>query len=157
MSSNLAFRFNEITKYYDIFGENGHLAKSDGLDSQLLASLFTDSRADDSEQPIKELQRGWAGNIIVNSNIPDYEIGCKQWIYTEQGKTTTEIAESILDTIKNDGLQWMIDDGLCQDVEVEIFEIDFRLGKIVLDITFKINENNIEQKRIVLWNNTELQ
>lgn len=157
MSSNLAFIYNEIEGYYDIGADSGHLAKSNGLDSQLLMSLFVDSRADDSEKPIKEFQRGWAGNIIVNNNIPDYEIGCKQWIYIEQGKTTTEIAEAILDTIKNDGLQWMIDDGLCDNVDVVIYEIDYKVGKIILDLTFIINENNIETRRVVLWNNTELQ
>jgi phage gp46-like protein len=154
MSSNLAFIWNEIKGYYDIGAEDGHLAKSDGLDSQILANHFVDSRADDSEQPIKELQRGWAGNSLVTI-VPDYEMGCKQWIYTEQGKTSTETAEGIIDTLKNDGSQWMIDDGLCQDIEIVLFEIDFRLGKIVLDETYTINENNIEKRRVVLWNNTQ--
>lgn len=152
--SNLEFKYNETGGYYDIYGENGHLAKSNGLDSQLLMSLFVDSRADDSEHSIKELQRGWAGNIIIN-NIPDYEIGCKQWIYTEQGKLSTETAEAILDTIKNDGLQWMIDDNLCQDIDVEINEIKFKEGKLILEFRFIIDKNNIEIKRIVLWENTE--
>ena len=153
--SNLAFTYNVNQKYWDIFSEAGNLVKSDGLDSQILMSLFNDSRADDSEQPVKELQRGWIGNPIVNRSFPNYEIGCKQWLYTEQNKTTKEIAESILETVKNDGLQWMIDDGLCDDIEVEIFEINTFLGKIVLDFIFQIDENNIIKKRIILWTNTK--
>lgn len=145
----------ETTKEcYDIFAQNGGLAKSNGLDSQLLVSLFVDSRADDSEQPIKELQRGWTGNIIVN-NILDYEIGCKQWIYTEQGKLSTETAEPTLDTVKNDGVQWMIDDNWCQDIDVEIIETNFKEGKLILEFRFIIDQNNIEKRRIILWTNTE--
>jgi hypothetical protein len=154
--ANLAFFYNTSTGYYDIFGENGHLAKSTGLDSQLLSSILVDSRADDSEQPVKELQRGWAGNVVVYSNIPNYEMGCKQWLYIEQGKTSTENANAILDTVKNDGCQWFIDDGLAQDIELSINELNFLQGKISLDYSFKIEENNTEIKTIDLWNNTEL-
>lgn len=154
--SNLAFTYNEIEGYYDIFGSSGHLAKSTGLDSQILASHFVDSRADDSEQPIKELQRGWAGNIII-SDIPNYEMGCKQWIYTEQAKTDTETAETIIDTIRNDGVQWMIDDKIYQDITIELYEINSKEGYIILDETYKIDENNIEKKRVTLWRNTSFQ
>lgn len=153
--ANLAFEYDSVKGYYDLFVENGHLAKSNGLDSQLLMSLFVDSRADDSEQPVKELQRGWAGNPIVNTNFPNYEIGCKQWIYTEQGKNSLDNAQDILDTVKNDGLQWMLDDNYADDIETSINEIDFEKGFLSLDFNFKIQENELPVKTITLWKNTQ--
>ena len=153
--ANLAFKYEETKGYWDLFVENGHLAKSKGLDSQLLMSLFVDSRADDSEQPVKQFQRGWAGNPIVNYNFPNYEIGCKQWLYTEQAKNILENAQNILDTVKNDGLQWMLDDNYAQDIETSINEISFAEGSLSLDFRFKIDENETITKNITLWNNTQ--
>lgn len=150
--ANLELRQTE-KGYYDIDARDGHLAVTQGLDTRLLMSLFVDKRADDSEQPIKELQRGWSGNVII-SDIPDYEIGCKQWLYIEQGIATNEVAQKIKDTVRNDGLQWLIDDNLAQEVTVEAEVLDF--NRIELTATVRIDENNIEEKKVNLWLNTGL-
>jgi len=146
-------KFKLINGYYDVFVENGSIAKTKGLDSQILMGLFNDTRADESEVQENERQRGWVGNIFVN-NIPNYEIGCKLWIDIEQGKFDTGTINRILETIEEDGLKFLVDDGYATSVTANVTKIDYQKGSIDIQIIFNNDFSNVNNTIITLWKNT---
>ena len=72
---------------YDISFENGDFKLTDGFDTAIVLSLFTDARADSSEVSEPILRRGWIGNE-QNENEDD-NFGSKIWLL-EQARTNED-------------------------------------------------------------------
>lgn len=85
-----------------------------GLETAIILSLFLDRRADDDDEldDIKD-KRGWWGDELEE----DDQIGSKLWLL-DRAKTTQETLNSAREFVE-DSLQWLIDDGVAADVNVE--------------------------------------
>lgn len=88
------------------------LQKDTGLYSSVLVSLFTDRRAEDTDElPLGETtRRGWW------ADTKERKIGSKLWLL-EREKTTLQTATRMRQAAV-ESLQWMIDEGICSAVDV---------------------------------------
>lgn len=88
----------------------------DGLETAVLISLFSDSRSTLEQLPPEfTFQRGYWGDMYAENNGDKY--GSLLWLY-EREKQTVEILSKIDETSRN-ALQWMIDDGIAKEVDVQ--------------------------------------
>jgi len=103
----------------DIEYDNGELTIEDGLETAVIMSLFTDGRAsieDTLPDSGSEDRRGWWGDQVAE--VKDDEIGSKLWLL----ERSTTIQETLINAeiyIK-DCLQWMIDDAVIIDFDIEM-------------------------------------
>ena len=98
---------------FDIGVEKGDLIKDEGLETAVIISLFTDQRVTIEELPdLIENQKGWWGDAITE--IDGDQIGSKLWLLSASKNIDENIGK--YETYCNDALQWMIDDGLAQNV-----------------------------------------
>lgn len=111
MDIKLVLKNIGVRRYYDFDIENGDFKKTDDISTAILMSIFCEQRDDSIEIP--EKRGGWIGNEL-NDN---FQQGSRLWT-KYQSKIDDETASDIEEIIK-DCLQWMIDDGILQDVEVE--------------------------------------
>lgn len=117
--------------------DTGALQADAGLETAVVISLFTDRRAEpDDELPDGSAdRRGWWGDVSpprVNGRAVDGDrIGSRLWLLgrEKQLQSVVERARQYAE----EALQWMIDDGICERIEV-IAEI-VRTGVLGLGIT----------------------
>lgn len=126
---------------------NGQFEVDDGFDTALFISLFEEKRADQSEQAVNFLRRGWWGNEL--QDIPGFEIGSKLWLVYQARKTQTIL--NLAQTYARDGLQWLIDQGFLDDLTVD--GIFFGDG-IKLTINLIRSNDIVATRSFDLWNNT---
>ena len=101
--------------YVDLdIDENGQLVTTDGLDTTIAMCLFCERRADIDEVLKPAMRRGWWGNEL--SSIPGFEQGSKLW-FLDQARLTPDNINAARDYVY-DGLAWMIEDGVVDDVTV---------------------------------------
>jgi len=119
MANDIKISWDDDLAEGDIQFDNGDLVREPGLETAVLMSLYTDRLADiDDVLPDSQSddRRGWWGDLINNTN--DDQIGSRLWLL-ERATTTTETLVDAKFYIE-ECLQWMIDDGVCQDIEVEV-------------------------------------
>lgn len=134
----------------DISYSNGDLVIDDGLETAVLMSLFTDRRAEDDDElpdPNSTDKRGWWGDLV--SDIDNDKIGSRQWLL-ERSKTIDEVLENTK-LYAEEALQWMKDDDVVADIEVESERNDDKLYYKV--IIYKSDGEIIKMKYDTLWNN----
>lgn len=133
---------------FDIAIDGGDLRSTDGLDTALYVSLHTDARATDQQISVPEYRRGWIGNIA--SPVTGRQLGSLLWLVDQRRLTQTTLNE-VVDYARK-SLQWMIDDGICVNVEVS--------GSIVptqgirLNITMTSKQGVTESRYVNLWQQT---
>ncbi len=96
----------------DVALSNNDLQIDNGLYTATLISLFSDRRADDTDElPLGETtRRGWWGDKET------FKIGSKLWLlYREK---TTNVTATRMRQYAQESLQWMISEGICSSVEV---------------------------------------
>ena len=132
---------------YDIQFENGDLKSDDSFDTSINITLFTDRRADESEQPNAEYRRGWWGNLF--SSVAGFEIGSKGWLLDQQRATENTLNTGV--SYYQDASQWFVDDGHLDEVQTSGV-----LGQDNVEFTLDyIRSNNIvASKNFKLWDNT---
>jgi phage gp46-like protein len=108
------FKLNQDKNYWDLDIENGDIAKTDSLDTAIFMSVFCEKRANQLSEPT--LRRGHFTNQF--NLITGYEIGSLLWFYTEQAKQTDSNLSLIKNAVNN-GLRWLIDDGIISKTKVE--------------------------------------
>lgn len=135
---------------YDISFEDGDFKLTDGLDTAIVLSLFTDGRADSSEVSEPILRRGWIGNE-QNENEDDY-FGSKLWLL-EQARINNDTSNRVT-SFSQDALSWMINSDYAKklDINSEISDKD----KIRINIVFTTINNKTESRQYKLWQNTNL-
>jgi phage gp46-like protein len=121
--------FQRPSSLFDIDFENGDIALTDGLDTALYMSVFCEQRALSTEVSDPLQRRGHFTNDF--SDIDGYEVGSKFWLYTARATNTERNAELLQKTVREDGLQWMIDDAIVKDVAIDITRVS---DKVTLDI-----------------------
>lgn len=94
---------------YDLLGD-------EGAETSVYVSLFSDQRVTDEEKPyLFETKRGWWGDVL--SEVEGDQIGSKLWTLT-RSKTTSDTLQKHIDYV-TESLQWMIDDGFSDRIEVD--------------------------------------
>lgn len=93
------------------------LALDDGLESAVIVSLFTDRRADGSDElPAGESDpRGWWGDSTLARGR---RIGSRLWLLAREKRSPSVLARA--EQYALEALQWLIDDGLARGVSVEV-------------------------------------
>ncbi len=61
---------------------------------------------------------------------------------TQQSKLTNRILNLISDTIRNDGLQWLIDNNIVSDINVTVTKANAGTINIVAEFTAKDEQNS---------------
>lgn len=116
MASDIKLIQDTDSLAWDIDFENGDFALTQGLDTALYMSVLCEKRALASQVSNAILRRGHFSNEF--SQVLGYEVGSLLWLYANN-PNTSENRLLIQDTV-TEGLQWMIDDEILQDVEVEV-------------------------------------
>lgn len=108
-------KFQKKDQVFDLVLEKNDLAMDDGLQTAVALSLFTDRRVTEEELPAGETdKRGWWGDLF--SDIAGDLTGSRLWLLKRE-KQTEEVRRRALEYAK-EALQWMIEDGVAQGVEV---------------------------------------
>lgn len=112
--------------YYDITFTDGDFTMTYGLETAFLMSIFCEQRDDSIEVPAN--RGGWAGNEL--QPIQGFEQGSLLW--TLYQSPATEDAATQAQNYLEDSFQWLIDDLIAQEVQVEtIIVANYKLqGKI---------------------------
>lgn len=147
MKIDLALTLRE-QNYYDIdFDFNGDYLMTEGLDTALLMSLFCEKRADSSEVPTPQLQRGWWGNLF--NDIPNYEQGSKLWLLYQARLTQNKLNQSI--TYGDDGVSWFVADNFCERI---VTTGAMTVNGITLDFKFFRSQSQVASFSYGLWQGT---
>ena len=89
----------------------GDIETEDQLDTAILVSLFTDTRATSYEVVKPELRRGWIGEL----ELEDEEIfGSKLWLLDQERLTLTTIGRA--NDFAEKALTWMVRDEIAVSV-----------------------------------------
>jgi phage gp46-like protein len=117
---DIKFRYDLNTLVGDLSVVNDDLENELGLETAAILSIFTDRRAnnDDILPNLKDDdRRGWWGDLLEPEVIGD-KIGSRLWLL-ERSKTTQETLQKAEIFIR-ESLQWMVEDKVVKDIEVEV-------------------------------------
>lgn len=137
----------DATGEFVISLENGDFKTIDSFDTSITVALFGDERADSSEVPTVENRRGWWGNSFGED--PEFQLGSKLWLLNQNRRTQETLNKAI--TIAQNALQWLIDDGHAESVDVTGAFTDDGIG---LTITIFRSNAVTETRFFDLWNNS---
>lgn len=123
---------------------------TDGLDSSIVVSLFSDRRAyaDEVSDPMK--RRGWIGDLVADTSGDRHGSGL--WLY-EQHRIVGEAVTGI----KNEARQafaWAQDDGLIKTAEAEIIAATAQ-RRVYLNITLNLISGGQTSRAFVLAGATQ--
>lgn len=103
--TDLAFDQDE-DGIFDLVIEDGDFKLTEGFESALLVSLFSDRRAYLDEVPDPEKRRGWIGDLVAET--PGDKIGSGLWFY-EQSRLSVDDENGVRDEAEK-SLDWAITD-----------------------------------------------
>jgi phage gp46-like protein len=118
MANDVKIIWDEDLNEGDIFFAGGDLTREEGLQTAVMMSLYSDRRADNDDilpDPNNMDKRGWWGDQI--SEYENDKIGSKLWLL-ERAKAT-ENNLSLARIYMEECLDWMLEDEVVQDIEVE--------------------------------------
>lgn len=137
------------TGIYDIpLTESGtDFASAFGFESAIPVSLFTDARAPASvvSEPVN--RRGWMGNL--RSIGLNRQLGGLLWVY-EQGRITEDTLNGVNREVER-SLQWMVQDGIVNNISVNVGVINNRSIRVLITLT---GIDNAVSQYSVLWRRT---
>lgn len=143
---DLKHRINE-NGLFEISSQGGDFDTVDGFETAILVSLFTNSRRDESDISNPLARGGWIGNWRTAKK--QRELGGLCWT-VEHERLTANVLNIAREYAKN-ALNWMIEDGLCRNVEVETLPYKQREIQYNIAIT---SRDGIKYDYIYLWNKT---
>jgi phage gp46-like protein len=116
---------------FDVAVKAGDLAADEGLETAVLLSLFTDTRAEDSELPPGIVdKRGYWGDTI--SDVPGDSWGSKLWLLAREPKNLATLAKA--EEYAKASLDWMKSDGLADDIRATAEFLGDSAIKIAIDV-----------------------
>jgi phage gp46-like protein len=133
---------------FDLSIKDGDLEGTEGLDTALWVSVFSDQRAPEDRVALPQNRRGWLGDL--NSPVVDRLIGCLLWL-VDQRRLNQDTLNDAIDFLQS-GLQWLQDDGLVQNVSVT-GELVPRSG-IALTALITTLDGKVDSHYIPLWEAT---
>lgn len=115
---------------------------TDSLSRAVVISLFTWQRASQSDEVDNDQRMGWWGDTFAE-NKGD-KIGSKLWILLRQ-----KITEETLNRAQEyayDALKWLIDDGICSDITVNVERDEDDPNRINLSVQLTTSTSNLTYK-----------
>jgi len=131
---------------YDMqIGPDGDVLTEDSLETAILASCFTDRRAEPEQAPIARMRRGWVGDL----ETPGDPFGSLLWLL-DQSRVTATVAAQAVDFVER-ALEWMVQDGIAIAIHADA-EIDTTTVRLIVDL----DRPNSRSDRflVMLWDNT---
>jgi len=144
----LDIALSNTSKGYDISLENGDIKAVNSFETAIYVSLFSDARADSNEVFLPQARRGWIGDL--NTPIEGLQYGSKLWLIMQERLTQNVLNKAV--NYARLSLQWLIDQGQCEFVDVS-GEIIPSQG-IKLNITITTLLGVTESHYVDLWKNT---
>lgn len=142
-------KFNNSKGYYDIsLDNNGNISTTNGLDTAILLTLFTDARADDSEVQEAINRRGWWGNAF--SPFVDSNVGSKIWLLAND--TPTSDTKALATSYARQACQFLIDGGYVDNLNV-VTTLTTRSLRITITT---IIGSDITDYNLTLWGETNV-
>lgn len=94
--------------------------EADELAQAVLISLFSWRRSRDDDGISAPFRQGWWGDTFTDGD----QIGSRLWLLRREKLTADVVARAV--ELAQEALQWLIDDGIAQDVDVnaEIAGVD---------------------------------
>jgi len=146
---DLKLESDSTTGEFDLaIAAGGDLETINDLSTALLLSLLTDARADATQVAVPEFRRGWIGDAVPT--IDGFKIGSLLWL-TEPAKATSGTM-AIASSFARDALQWLLDQGIAADVQVEGEITGPRQG--TLTITIVSPDGSTTTQYVDLWRET---
>lgn len=117
---------------------------NDGLSRAVVISLFTWRRADTGDVYDGSNKYGWWGDTYPVE--PGDKIGSKLWQLLRRKLTDDVIAE--VEDVSRDSLQWMIDDGICSNVDVSVERSEINRVNISVVLTVDGKQTSYKFKEV---------
>lgn len=119
----------------------------EGFETAIGTSIFTDARESEGNVPEAFRRGGWSGNILTLKD--NFELGSTLWsLISRMVQDTFDLASDKTRIC----LQWMLDDGIADTIEVETTPVNDRQARIQIDL-FK--NTNLVGRYTTLWTNTQ--
>lgn len=115
---------------------------TDSLSRAVIISLFTWKRASQSDEVDNDQRMGWWGDTFAE-NKGD-KIGSKLWLLLRQKVTDETINRA--QEYAYDALKWLIDDGICSDITVDVERNEDDPNRINLDVQLTTSTSNLTYK-----------
>ena len=115
---------------------------TDSLSRAVVISLFTWQRASQSDEVDNDQRMGWWGDTFAE-NKGD-KIGSKLWLLLRQKVTDETINRA--QEYAYDALKWLIDDGICSDITVDVERDEDDPNRINLDVQLTTSTSNLTYK-----------
>lgn len=115
---------------------------TDSLSRAVVISLFTWQRASQTDEVDNEQRMGWWGDTFAE-NKGD-KIGSKLWLLLRQ-----KITEETLNRAQEyayESLKWLIDDGICSDITVDVERDEDDPNRINLSVLLTTPTNQLTYK-----------
>ena len=115
---------------------------TDSLSRAVVISLFTWQRASQSDEVDNDQRMGWWGDTFAE-NKGD-KIGSKLWLLLRQ-----KITEETLNRAQEyayESLKWLIDDGICSDITVDVERDEDDPNRINLSVLLTTPTNQLTYK-----------
>ena len=115
---------------------------TDSLSRAVVISLFTWQRASQSDEVDNDQRMGWWGDTFAEEKGD--KIGSKLWLLLRQ-----KITEETLNRAQEyayDALKWLIDDGICSDITVDVERDEDDPNRINLDVQLTTSTSNLTYK-----------
>lgn len=116
---DIALLYNPAIGGFDIMlDESGDLVADEGLKTATILSLFLDRRAEDDDDIPDGTgdRRGWWADAIAP--VPGDKVGSRAWLL-EREKETADVRRRA-QVYDQEALNWMIEDGIAERVEVDV-------------------------------------
>lgn len=117
---------------------------NDGLSRAVVISLFTWRLADTGDVYDGSNKYGWWGDTYPVE--PGDKIGSKLWQFLRRKLTDDVIAE--VEEVSRDSLQWMIDDGICSNVDVSVERSEINRVNISVVLTVDGKQTSYKFKEV---------
>ena len=115
---------------------------TDSLSRAVVISLFTWQRASQSDEVDNDHRMGWWGDTFAE-NKGD-KIGSKLWLLLRQKITDETINRA--QEYAYDALKWLIDDGICSYITVNVERDEDDPNRINLDVQLTTSTSNLTYK-----------
>lgn len=117
---------------------------NDSLSRAVVISLFTWRLADTGDVYDGSNKYGWWGDTYPVE--PGDKIGSKLWQLLRRKLTDDVIAE--VEEVSRDSLQWMIDDGICSNVDVSVKRSEINRVNISVVLTIDGKQTSYKFKEV---------
>ena len=126
----------------------GDIASVNDFSTSLLTSLLTDRRASQEQVVVPQFRRGWIGDAAPA--LAGYELGSHLWLI-EPSKATQQTMVLAASQARA-ALQWMLDQRVAVDIQVNGQITGPRQGRLTIEITAP--DGRTQTQFLDLWENT---